>query len=144
MPPGSLIGAAGLFALVYAEHWAAYLAVWTVIGVAMDIDPEKARKLLAEAGYPNGFKTNVVTMGSFNELLEVFKAYFKDINVDMEIRVMDSTAFSLCRDNCKPIVVFNMNQEGNITKAMLGEPIGTLVTTTAQRDELLSAQAVSP
>jgi MFS family permease len=35
MPFGSLIGAAGLLALVHATHWAAYLAVWMVIGVAM-------------------------------------------------------------------------------------------------------------
>jgi len=53
------------------------------------------------------------------------------------LKVMDSTAFSLCRDNCKPIVVFNMNETGNIARAMRGEPIGTLVTTTQQRDELL-------
>jgi len=57
-------------------------------------NPQKAKELLAEAGYPNGFKTNVVTMGSFNELLEIYKAYFKEINVDMEIRVMDTTTFS--------------------------------------------------
>jgi hypothetical protein len=35
MPIGSLIGAVGLFALVHAEHWLAYLAVWMVIGVGM-------------------------------------------------------------------------------------------------------------
>ena len=35
MPFGSLIGAAGLFLLVQATHWIAYLAVWMVIGVAM-------------------------------------------------------------------------------------------------------------
>ena len=40
---------------------------------------------------------------------------------------MDSTAASLCKDNKKPLIVFNMNTEGNIVKAVLGEKIGTLV-----------------
>lgn len=41
--------------------------------------------------------------------------------------VMDATATSLCMDNNIPIVVFNMNQYGNIRKVVLGEPIGTFV-----------------
>ncbi len=44
------------------------------------------------------------------------------------LRVMDSTAFSLCMDNKMPIVVFNMNEPDNIRKAVMGEPVGTLVT----------------
>ncbi|AUW93690.1 MAG: UMP kinase [Sulfobacillus thermosulfidooxidans] len=43
------------------------------------------------------------------------------------LRVMDATATSLCMDNDIPIVVFNMNQFGNIRKVVLGEPIGTFV-----------------
>jgi uridylate kinase len=41
---------------------------------------------------------------------------------------MDSTAFSLCMDNHIPIVVFDLFQYGNIKRAILGEPIGTLVS----------------
>jgi len=41
--------------------------------------------------------------------------------------VMDSTATSLCMDNNIPIIVFNLNQNGNIIKALKGEPIGTYV-----------------
>jgi uridylate kinase len=40
----------------------------------------------------------------------------------------DSTAFSLCMDNKMPIVVFNMADSGNIKRAVMGEPVGTLVT----------------
>jgi uridylate kinase len=40
---------------------------------------------------------------------------------------MDATATSLCMDNDIPIVVFDMNQYGNIRKVVLGEPIGTFV-----------------
>lgn len=41
--------------------------------------------------------------------------------------VMDSTATSLCMDNKIPLIVFNINQHGNILKAVLGEKIGTYV-----------------
>jgi uridylate kinase len=44
------------------------------------------------------------------------------------LNVMDSTAFSLCMDNRIPIVVFNLFEYGNIRRAILGEPIGTLVS----------------
>lgn len=44
------------------------------------------------------------------------------------LQVMDSTAFSLCMDNKMPIVVFDMSEPGNIKRAVLGEPVGTLVT----------------
>jgi len=43
------------------------------------------------------------------------------------LKVMDNTAVSLCMDNKLPIVVFNMNKEGNIKKVVLGERIGTIV-----------------
>lgn len=44
------------------------------------------------------------------------------------LKVMDSTAISMCMDNSLPIHVFNLMQAGNIKKAVLGENIGTLVT----------------
>ena len=43
------------------------------------------------------------------------------------LKVMDSTAFSLCLDNSMPIHVFNLNEVGNIKRSVLGESIGTLV-----------------
>ncbi|HMQ10100.1 MAG TPA: UMP kinase [Oligoflexia bacterium] len=44
------------------------------------------------------------------------------------LKVMDSTATSLCMDNKMPIIVFNMMKEGNILKAIAGEDIGTTVS----------------
>ncbi len=44
------------------------------------------------------------------------------------LKVVDSTAFSLCMDNKMPMVVFGMEPEGNVTRAILGERIGTLVS----------------
>jgi uridylate kinase len=43
------------------------------------------------------------------------------------LEVMDATAISLCRENDLPIIVFDLRKEGNIKRALLGEPIGTLV-----------------
>lgn len=46
-----------------------------------------------------------------------------------ELKVVDSTAFSLCMDNRMPMMVFGMEPQGNVTRAILGERIGTLVST---------------
>jgi uridylate kinase len=43
------------------------------------------------------------------------------------LKVMDATAFAMCLENDMPILVFNMNKEGNIRRAVEGEKIGTLV-----------------
>jgi len=43
------------------------------------------------------------------------------------LKVMDSTAVSMCMDNSLPIIVFNLRKPGNIKKALTGEAIGTLV-----------------
>ena len=56
---------------------------------------------------------------------------FKNINyIDVltkNLKVMDATAISLCRDNDLPIVVFNMQKKGNIRRVICGEKIGTYV-----------------
>ncbi len=44
------------------------------------------------------------------------------------LKVMDSTAISLCKDNNLPIIIFNLNQHGNIRRVVLGEKIGSLVS----------------
>jgi len=43
------------------------------------------------------------------------------------LKVMDSTAISLCKDNNLPIIVFNLNKRGNIKRVVMGEKVGTLV-----------------
>ena len=48
--------------------------------------------------------------------------------LEKELKVMDSTAASLCRDNGIPVHVFALNEKGNILKAVTGEEIGTLIT----------------
>jgi uridylate kinase len=52
--------------------------------------------------------------------------YYEVIRRDL--RVMDATAITLCRDNKLPIVVFSLRQAGNLRRVIMGEPIGTTVT----------------
>ena len=48
--------------------------------------------------------------------------------LNRELKVMDSTAISLCMDNRLPIIVFNIMEKGNIKRVVTGESIGTLVS----------------
>jgi uridylate kinase len=43
------------------------------------------------------------------------------------LKVMDSTAISLCMDNKLPIIVFNLTIKGNIKRVLIGEQLGTVV-----------------
>lgn len=57
---------------------------------------------------------------------------FHEINpqevLERNLKVADATAFSLCKDNDMPILVFNLLEQGNIARACAGERIGTLVS----------------
>ncbi len=47
--------------------------------------------------------------------------------IEKELRILDQTAFTMCKENDLPIIVFNMNKKGNLKKLVSGEKIGTLV-----------------
>ncbi|MFN8266953.1 MAG: UMP kinase [Chitinophagales bacterium] len=57
---------------------------------------------------------------------------FDEISFDdvlhKKLRIMDQTAFTLCRENHMPIIVFNIKERGNILRILKGEKIGTLVS----------------
>ena len=69
-----------------------------------DADPEK---------YPDANKYDTLTFDD---------AYEK------KLKIMDMTAFTLCKENNIPVVVFDMNIPGNLKKVILGNKVGTLVT----------------
>jgi uridylate kinase len=48
------------------------------------------------------------------------------------LQIMDMTAFTLCKENGLPIIVFDMNKRGNLARIIEGEDIGTLVTVNAE------------
>lgn len=53
--------------------------------------------------------------------------------LNQKLKVMDSTAITLCMDNNLPLIVFNLKEEGNLKRIVLGDRIGTLVTAAAGR-----------
>jgi uridylate kinase len=52
---------------------------------------------------------------------------FKEI-ISRDLKIMDLTAVTFCKDNGLPILVFDLMSAGNIGRALAGEPIGTLIT----------------
>jgi len=55
------------------------------------------------------------------------KISFEEV-INRRLKVMDSTAFTMCRENNMPLVVFDMNKPGNLVKLIEGKTIGTLVS----------------
>ena len=66
----------------------------------------------------------------FTDAIKYSKLTFQEV-LSKEISVMDSTAIALCKDNNIPIVVFNLFKQGNISRAVAGESIGSRISDTA-------------
>jgi len=72
--------------------------------------------------------------GIYNKDPEKFKNATKYNRISFDealknnLKIMDTTAFALAKDNQLPIIVFNMDQPGNLKKLLSGEKIGTLVS----------------
>ncbi|MBW4671925.1 MAG: UMP kinase [Cyanomargarita calcarea GSE-NOS-MK-12-04C] len=90
-------------ALRAAEIEAEIIFKATKVDGVYDADPHK---------FPNAKRYNSLTYGHV---------------LAQDLRVMDSTAIALCKENNIPILVFDLNVRGNIRRAVLGESIGTLV-----------------
>lgn len=76
--------------------------------------------------------TKVDGVYSADPMVDPTAIRYEDINyldvLQHELKVMDSTAISLCKDNKLPIIVFNLNVPGNIKRAITGEKVGTRVS----------------
>lgn len=62
----------------------------------------------------------------FDDAVKYDEVTFREV-ISNDLKVMDSTAFSLCKDNDMSILVFNLDDPDNIIRAVSGEQIGTLV-----------------
>ena len=56
-------------------------------------NPEKAKQLLAEAGYPDGFQTEIICSSADSDFVSLIKEYFSAINVEMEIKPLEGSAY---------------------------------------------------
>ena len=87
---------------------------------ALEIDAECIMKATKVDGVYDADPMIVPDAVKFDEL-----TYIEVLN--RGLKVMDNTAISLAMDNDLPIIVFNMEREGNIAAALRGEPVGTIV-----------------
>jgi len=62
-----------------------------------------------------------------NPTARLFEKLSYDEVLNKKLRIMDHSAISLCRDNNIPIIVLNLFEKGNITKALCGQAVGTLI-----------------
>ena len=56
--------------------------------------PDKAKKLLADAGYPNGFKTTIACVQAHTDMLAIIKEYLIEVGIDMELQVLEGSVFN--------------------------------------------------
>src|ERR671925_2397086 len=87
---------------------------------AMEVGAEVILKATKVAG---GYEADPFQFEGARKFEEL--SYIEVLN--RELKVMDSTAISLCMDNNLPIIVFNLMEKGNIKRVVSGEPIGTRV-----------------
>jgi uridylate kinase len=88
---------------------------------AMEVGAEVILKATKVDGVYDADPFKTADARKFDEL-----SYIEVLN--RELKVMDSTAISLCMDNNLPIIVFNLMEKGNIKRVVSGESIGTLVS----------------
>lgn len=79
-------------------------------GVLYEYDPERARELLAEAGYADGFKLELITseMDTYRKNYEVLQAELADVGIEVELNVVDhATMHEQIRQDVNPLVIYN-------------------------------------
>jgi len=87
---------------------------------AIEVNADAILKGTRVDGIYDADPEKVPTAKRFDEI-SYTEAYERGLNV------MDLTAFTMCRENDMPIIVFDMNTPGNLLRVALGEPIGTVV-----------------
>jgi len=107
-------------------------------------NPTQAKALLASAGYPNGFKTNIAAdTASDLDLLQIIKSYWAAVGIDMEIRTMDSVSLIAFVQNQKKYDQLGYRVNGSMGSS--SEPIKELalfVTGASTNFQLISDPVV--
>ncbi len=75
----------------YLDFWRPLEEMSPALQELFSYNPDKAKALLAEAGYPDGFKTEVILSALYVDLFSVIKNYWADIGVDLQLEVRNGT-----------------------------------------------------
>ena len=89
---------------------------------AIEIEAEVVLKATKVDGVYTADPKKVATAKKFTKLT------FMD-SIKQRLKVMDTTALTLCMENKMPVVVFDLTVKGNIARAVAGQKVGTLITT---------------
>ncbi len=83
-------------------------------------DPKKAKQLLADAGYPNGFQTNLYARDNVDRnVLVAFQSYLKNIGINAEVRPVTTSAYQTLRERgWNGILMVNMGIVGSYAKML--------------------------
>ena len=78
----------------YEKYYTALEDMPEEVQMLFEYDVERAKELLTEAGYPNGFTTHIITTAGQSDEVSMLKAYLSDIDVDLEIEVVEVGAWN--------------------------------------------------
>lgn len=121
---------AGLFHPAFVGYYVPYDEWPKELQDKYAYDPDGAKQLLIDAGYPQGFNTEcIISTMSDSILLQIIQANFRDIGVEMEIKVMDQPAFM-------PYCFDGKNEQIVVTNAMgiSYAPSSTILRRTSNQD----------
>jgi peptide/nickel transport system substrate-binding protein len=110
-----------------------------VVREQFEYNPDKARQLLAEAGFPDGFKCEVVAYSAYADLLSIVKAMWADIGVDMTIDMKEYGAWNAVWQNksYQDMVVYG--KSGTIPTTMIYTKPGNMYNTAVMDDPIVNA-----
>ncbi|MBI4188127.1 MAG: ABC transporter substrate-binding protein [Chloroflexi bacterium] len=131
--------------------WPEYTAMYTPLSKQSEVvrdmysyQPEKAKKILMEAGYPNGFNISVITTNTAVDDLTVMKAYWQKIGVNLQIDVRENAVFTSITSGKqhKEAVggTFNAGQPFNIEKWQPGAESNTSMINDPRANEAIAVE----
>jgi len=84
-----------------------------------EYNPEKAKQLLAEAGYPNGFSTTITGMPQHSDLMAAIQAFLADVGINVEVNVVESAKYhAQTAETYDGMMVYAYTTDADITSTL--------------------------